>query len=307
MYLPMHAQHNFFRQTLNSGIVLNPAKAGIGNYAVRANLFTNPYLSQENQVEPNFYASADAKLVRLAKNLELNGGLVFNIQDPLPKANQMQASSTGLTIALAKYFGKRYKQYISIGAAGAYKHMNISYGWQSMYTDQYFDMDLGLLYGIAPSSQTSISAGIAFQNQRRTSDPYSNSAYGVYLPVNVLNAQLIVEHQFNDRILVQSSLLYYTSPYQYHFGNVALIEYGSVFDISLGKLHKENPHANTVVQVGMYLRNASPLTPYVGFRKKSHQLGFSYEVNLHRFLYNMRPLPLTNMEFSYRYLLLRKK
>ncbi|MFM2386262.1 MAG: hypothetical protein RL660_1019 [Bacteroidota bacterium] len=306
--LHVDAQINSFTQIINTNIALNPASAGIGGHALRAVAINSPFSVYGREGVPNIFTSIDGKLLRLSKHISLSGGLLFELRDPLKAEDKLQINRTGMCVAIANTFGKKYKQYLSIGSTAAFKQLVLTQAWAPKYEEQFFDVDLGLQYGITINPRTNISAAVALQNIF-PADAISNFVPGKYafdITHQRFNAQLQVRHQWTDKISMQSSLLYQSNKLQNAESSISQLEYGSIFDIALAKKGAKQANKN-IVQVGAYYRFLDAIAPYIGFRKKSHQIGLSYDISMSPFSVPLRQLPQSNLELSYVYLLQGKR
>ncbi|MFM2386261.1 MAG: hypothetical protein RL660_1018 [Bacteroidota bacterium] len=307
IYLPTQAQYNFFTQNLNSGITLNPAKAGVGEHNMRTTVILNSYSYGASDIlQPCIFASLDAKLFKHKKKLQISGGCLFNKQGFFKRYGMMHIWKAGLCIGLSKKFGKRHQQFISFGSTFSLNSMELAYTWQFTQLERYCDFDLGVLYGLRLSKRTEIVISAALQHQRPKYllqlPPFSDN---IFVPINTRNAQLQVNYKPNKRILAQASIVLHAPSVFNKATSQRIAECSAIFDFSVGKQNNITP--KTIVQLGLYARRQRHISPYFGFRAGTQEFGFSYDLDIAPFYQPwLSVLPISNLELSYNCLLSKK-
>lgn len=290
------AQDVHFTQYFTSPLTLNPALTGLvpDDLRVAANV-----RSQWSSVSGSPYltgtVSYDMALLKgkLPEGDALGLGGMF-LYDKSGSGG-LTNTSTALSLAYHKGFGRDKLQHLSFGVQGVLVNKTINfqkltfedqfdpstgttiYNTNENFTNadlSYPDFNVGLMYSGQLSEHAKAYAGVSYYHVTQPVETFLNDNHQIHTR---LSAYLGGSFDMNENTVLYASALYQSQ------ASATEVLLGAAVGFIMNPGHDLEYERNTVLYLGGWYRHQDALAPYVAIEWSKMRIGLSYDVNISTF------------------------
>lgn len=290
------AQDVHFTQYFTSPLTLNPGMTGLvpDDSRVAAN-YRNQWSSVSKK--PYITGTASFDIAILKGKLPEGDAIGLGVMMLYDKSGSggLTNTSTGLSLAYHKGFGRDKLQHLSFGVQGVLvqKHLDFSLltfedminpatGQAQFQTHQtltngdlsYPDFNVGLMYSGKVSDHATAYAGLSYYHVTQPVESFLNDNYQIH---SRTSAYLGGSFDLNERTIMYASALYQTQ------ASATEVLLGAAAGFIMNPGHDLDYQRNTVLYVGGWYRYNDALAPYIAIEWSKMRIGLSYDVNVSSF------------------------